>query len=319
MDCLREQKSYKWRVPSENVLWTENIDVAHDFVLRSGGESLHTIIIGDNRYGEVENAREMVPDFLNACPNVRSLSVVDQSGVWASAFAAKLEKLEVVSENPNGAVPKYCPSVIELDYSYEEDPTISSVLGRYLHIENKIDLKDIEWSIFGSTLQSLRLTGEEVEVTESVLDRIRRHCHNLKHIDISKICTTNDSVMKFVASYGDQVETVHVYYWNERETKHVVGKCRNARFHVEFDWDFYVLPNLKIRGSRLETVKLDCTRGEFVKREWRAAWHMCSTLKILIVRNLKVTEIRAIMHTPKDYLKEIRIHRISRKKVMWDE
>lgn len=59
----------------ENVYWAERIDMDHGFVLRNGGESLHTIIIGDNTYDEGKNGRDIIGDFLGACPKVRSLLV----------------------------------------------------------------------------------------------------------------------------------------------------------------------------------------------------------------------------------------------------
>lgn len=62
-------------------------------------KSLSTIIIGHEVYKKYTNGADMVGDLLAACPNVRSLSVVEDHGLWASAFATQLEKLEVISSS----------------------------------------------------------------------------------------------------------------------------------------------------------------------------------------------------------------------------
>lgn len=61
-----------WQIRNENMLWTDSIDVARDFVLVARGDSSHTIIIGVGMYEEVRDARDMTKDFLGACPHVRS-------------------------------------------------------------------------------------------------------------------------------------------------------------------------------------------------------------------------------------------------------
>lgn len=105
-----EHRAYKWEFPDEAMLWTSGMEVAHDFVVRAGGEALRTIIIGGHMYDEARYGREMVGDLLKACPNVRSLSAIDPFGIWSSALASQLEKLEVVTENPKGAIPNHCSS-----------------------------------------------------------------------------------------------------------------------------------------------------------------------------------------------------------------
>lgn len=61
---------------------------------------------------EMRDGREMVGHFLGGCPNVRSLSVYEDHGEWASAFAEQFERPEVVSNNDTCAIPKYCPSLL---------------------------------------------------------------------------------------------------------------------------------------------------------------------------------------------------------------
>jgi len=85
INCRDECQLYKWNVPTENMLWTDDINIAHDFVLRAGGEFLHTIIIGKKMYCRGRDRTEMVGDFLRACPNVRSLSV-SRLGTYRKKF-----------------------------------------------------------------------------------------------------------------------------------------------------------------------------------------------------------------------------------------
>lgn len=92
--------------------------MARDFVVSGGGESLHTIIMGHEMYDELKNGTRIADDFLHSCSNVRSLSVVEKFGFWTSAFASQVEKLEVVDENSKLAIPKYCPSLINLNFHY---------------------------------------------------------------------------------------------------------------------------------------------------------------------------------------------------------
>lgn len=61
---------------------------------------------------------DFVADFLDTCRNVRSLSVVDTYGMWAPAFSAQLEKIEVVGSS----FPKSCSSLPELNFS-DDSPT----------------------------------------------------------------------------------------------------------------------------------------------------------------------------------------------------
>lgn len=37
VDCAYEHRNYNWKIPNDNMLWTNSIDVSHDFVLRGGG------------------------------------------------------------------------------------------------------------------------------------------------------------------------------------------------------------------------------------------------------------------------------------------
>lgn len=67
---------------------------------------------------------------------------------------------------------------------------------------------------------------------------------------------------------------------------------------------------MRVLGPRLEIIKYGCFEGAIGSREWElsAAWDLCSNLQVLSVTALKLEEARAIMHTPKHRLKEIRIY-----------
>lgn len=140
-------------MPSELSLWTDSIVIAHDFVSRGGGSSLHTIAIGDGMDNEVRNGRSTVGDFRKACPNVHSPSAADKSGAWASPFRGKLGKLQVV-----GTFPKFCPSLVELKFtSTEYRPS---------------DFMSTYWEYMGSNLETLILS--RVSALEGKLKVMRK-------------------------------------------------------------------------------------------------------------------------------------------------
>lgn len=69
-------------------------------------------------FDKVRNGTYMVGDFLRACPNVRSLSIVESNGFWVSAFARQPDKFEVVNVGEYGTIAKYCPSLLELNFYF---------------------------------------------------------------------------------------------------------------------------------------------------------------------------------------------------------
>lgn len=107
LDCDDEHGYYNWKKRTECMLWTDDINVAHQCILSAAGESLHTIIVGDQTYDEGQHGRRMVDDFLRKCPDVRSLSVVEDLGTWVSKFGRQLVRLEVASGNPIVAIPTH--------------------------------------------------------------------------------------------------------------------------------------------------------------------------------------------------------------------
>lgn len=180
------------------MLWTHRIDITHDFVLSGGGESLHTIIIGDEIYDEVsiESRKDMVDEFLKACPNVRSLSVVDQSGEWSSAFETQLEKLEVVSS----PMPKCGPSLLELNICYQ---------SQFKDGFSPFDVSDIDWDNVGNKVECLVLS--QTLTSDDGLKRMPKKWKNLKHIDLCTVLTDNELIAEFIASYDDHLDFFYVY------------------------------------------------------------------------------------------------------------
>lgn len=86
-------------------------------------------------YCQLINGSDMVGDFLDSCPNVRSLSIVDNLGEWTSAFGNQLQKLEVATNKPTGAIPKSCLSSLEFNL-YEDELKIMRQHWKHLkHID----------------------------------------------------------------------------------------------------------------------------------------------------------------------------------------
>lgn len=65
-------------------------------------------------YDERRDERGIIDDFLVACPNMRSLRVSEDNAHWASAFSKQLEKLQIETDNCNGAIQNDCPLLLEL-------------------------------------------------------------------------------------------------------------------------------------------------------------------------------------------------------------
>lgn len=206
-----ELQLYKWKGPKQGVLWTDSMDKALDFILTGGGESLRTLIIGDEMYDELISGKTIVDVFHRACPNVRSLSVVENFGVWSSAFAVQLEKLEIASYDPAGAIPKCCPSLLELS------------IPDYGNGFPNTDLIDVDWESVGSKLESLTISGGLL--CDEGLARIRENCNKIKRISIHSVPRANGSIVEFIASYGDQLDFVYIKGMFANDLTRIVGTC----------------------------------------------------------------------------------------------
>lgn len=252
---------YKSKVPGESMLSTDRIDVAHDFISRAEGESRHSIIIGDEMYDEVRNGKDMIVNFLGACPNVGSLSVVENSGLWVCAFARQLVKLHVVTKNLCDAIPKFCPSLLGLSFVYR-----GSARSRF-----------INWGNLGSELESLVLFNIRYLFDIDVLI-----CsNNLKHIDIYSALQDNTTVTAIMAPYQDQFDFARVYSMAENELNLVSRACESAVFHDFIDHEPVYLSNLRILGPRLEMITLLLKHNDISDMdtgELAAARSSCSNL-----------------------------------------
>lgn len=76
-DVVLDIQHYLWKKRRVPMLWTNDISSARRFVLAGGGQSLHTLIVGENMYAE-GSGTEIVDDFLSICPNAKSLSVEEK-------------------------------------------------------------------------------------------------------------------------------------------------------------------------------------------------------------------------------------------------
>lgn len=93
------------------------------------------------------------------------------------------------------------------------------------------------------------------------------------------------------------------------DLNHVALKCRNARFHVEIDEEWPLLPTLRNLGPRMEKIKIHVYEDEddIDAQEWAVAWGLCPNLEVIIATEFTLEEITAIMGIPKLHLKEISI------------
>jgi len=275
-----------------------------DDICERSGNFLRTIVIGEGMYDEEKNGRDIVLDFRAACPNVRSLNVVEQLGRWASAFGTQLEKLDITSDMVTVAIPNYCPSLRKLNFlgmSFRESISSEGPFDDYDSILNGID-----WEFIGSKLESLTLS--RVSITDGELKRMRKHCGNLNHIKIRSNDTESKAIADFIVSYGDQLELVYVDFMPENELNLIAEGCKNARFHTAVFAERLLLPTLRILGPRLEKIYLLLEEKDIDMGEWTTAWNVCPKLEnISMISFLTLEKARAIMDTPKHRLKRLQL------------
>lgn len=170
-----------------------------------------------------------------------------------------------------------------------------------------MDVSSIDWKSIGSKLERLIL-ADGVTFSEDGLKRMRKHCHNLKRIELrgSNPVEENGRIPQFISLYGDQFDFAYVGGMTEPELNLVVGACTNAANPAHIDGRDLLLPTLRILGPRLEKVYVN--DGALIDAdEWVAAWSLCSNLKALELSEMRSDEICAIMSTPKQNLKDLRI------------
>lgn len=170
-----------------------------------------------------------------------------------------------------------------------------------------MDISGVYWANVGSKLETLIIHSSLLN--EDELKRLRKHCNDLKHIDKScgKCGENSEHITEFDASYGDQLNLIHVSGISEGELRQMFDLCTHARFHADVDKRHLLLPTVRILGPRLEKLKFGFFRREVDAGAWTAAWSLCPMLQVLNARALMLEETRAIMRTPKNHLKEIHI------------
>lgn len=163
--------------------------------MRAGGESLCTEIVGDGAYDEDQNGRDIVDDFGNAYPNVRSLSVVENFGFWGSKFARKLEHLEVASGNPLAAIRKPCPSFLELTFSSREE---YPERGFALYA-----LQYIRWANIGDAVESLTISN--FLRSKTGVHKMKKKCKKIEGLSLKSRGIENDKIAEILSYYGSSL------------------------------------------------------------------------------------------------------------------
>lgn len=82
-------------------LWTDNIDVARDFVLPGGSESLTTLVVGTWNHLMDLSGVDIVDGFLKHCPNLPSLTIAGHETSWDNKFGRQLEKNRIAMNSLN--------------------------------------------------------------------------------------------------------------------------------------------------------------------------------------------------------------------------
>ena len=111
------------------------------------------------------------------------------------------------------------------------------------------------WRAVGANLEDLNLRSFDSTEWESVLDNISHYCRNLKNITLfgNKLrddYLTNETVAKFYANYGNQLERASLPSLDEESCKLIAESCRNLRCSfLEYEHEFGRVAAL---GSRIE-------------------------------------------------------------------
>lgn len=299
-DCQYETTLYRWEKRKCGMLWTNDFDVARRFVLAGGGNFLHTIIVGSGIYHE-DMGTDIVDEFLENCPNVKSLSIEDKKGVWVSRFGGQLEQLEIVTETPS-AISKTSRNL--------------RVLNMFLFGGTTTHQTDL-WEYIGKRLEYLTLccifnNQEEIEI-----EKIMTYCRNLRQIRINHLWKRNKEISNLLTSYGDQLEYCHAESMNEGELTSITSACKNVRFSATL-LASNGMDTLNILGSRLEVLNVTYRSfwldylfcGESIYfGEWFVSnpWNKCVNIRTLKIDNCSIQHARTIMATPKVHLKILNI------------
>lgn len=115
VDCSDEHKKYGWKLRKEGMGWTDDIRIAHEFILAGRGEPIKSLTVGDKMFDKRRDGAKLVDDFLEYCPNFNALSICDKQRMWTKRFGGQLDVLEIATDyNGRSAIPKYCTRLCEL-------------------------------------------------------------------------------------------------------------------------------------------------------------------------------------------------------------
>lgn len=167
-----DKHRYHWKLPTEGVLSTHDINIARACVLAGGGKALRTLAVGTFRYNEEKDGVDIVDDFVKNCPSVTSLSVEDMGRAWVSRFGNQLQKLELATENTRG-LSQYCSSLRELNLWLFPGKT-------NINAADKED-RDL-WKYVGVKLEKLTFKSAD-PITLAQLENVEKYCRKLRHID----------------------------------------------------------------------------------------------------------------------------------------
>lgn len=294
IDCWDENKIFKWKLRRERMLWTNNINVAHDFVLAGGGESLRTLIVGRDMYYEYRDGTALVDSFHARCPNLASLSIQEKGCVWTSRFGEQVKTIEIWTSSSR-SISHYCTNLRELTVMFSQKLLPGTKL----------------WENIGPSLETLTIAYNEMLSRE--IGKIELHCRNIRRISIGDVSRDGKtSLSKLLASYGDQLQLAEIPCLNEVQWNSVMSVCTKARFHVAalglsvLD-PYSLLPSLNIVGLQLEKVRVGGRIFAGNITEFSHAWSKCDNLRELHIQVPNTEHIRAVFSTPKPQLKKMHL------------
>lgn len=288
--CYDENLYYGWKLRAEPHLWTNNIDVARQYVSSGGGESLRTLVVGIGMYvGRSANAR-LVDDFRKYCPHITSLSIDETRSTWVDRFAGRLETLEVASRYRTVLDIRPTPALRELT------------------LDTGSNYFDLAYSrcVIGN-LETLIISGGTIPFGQ--YNDIRRFCPHLNCISMQgRTQQESIQVSRFIASYAGQLKYAYLRDMDEAQIAHVAAACPNARFHLQDNRNGLSVAALSVLGDRLGEVTMS---GFYIQEAdnpaWRKAWDKCTTLRKLTISNCKLQDVEAVFATPKDHLEVLSI------------
>jgi len=287
----------EWKDRTEPCLWTNDIAVAHAFVVAGGGANLHTLVISDGMYKRGRDGEDLVDDFWKHCPNVTSLSVAEEMDpIWRDKFGSQLEILEVYDEVPL-STPENAPVLRELN--------MSTYVGNFNTLRR-----------VGESLQTLIIHGFDFDCADadfdyirlSDFDKIRLHCPNLKSVSLKgEYEEHSNDIARLLASYGDRLEYALLHCFNDDQIRDVTAACPNARFHLTGGIS---LSGLNLIGPRLEGVNHSSVVDLYMNDdlgEWINAWNQCVNLRHLEFAPNRVEEFQAVFSSLKKHLVSIEL------------